>query len=106
MLNPKVIEVYGERNRDTLNKLVEIVGTDVAETFRIALYDRIPINGGMLPGLIFTTLNSNVTSIANSINDFVDDNTPRENERYVIVYNIEELKDISEEVEQLWLSSN
>ena len=101
MLNPKLIELYGEDSRDMLMKLISEMGEDNAsKAYVVSGITTRYICGVEMPGAIRTTSDSPV-DIGMGIVNFIDKYTSPEDEDWIPFYGKENLE---EGDLQLWLN--
>lgn len=102
MINPKLIELYGEGSRDMLTKLVDELGNSYASTCYVIVDDIMHIEGAIIPHSMVTTTTEKRWDIANKALSFIDKYTNPEEERAILIFDGEP----SEGDIQLWLNSN
>ena len=74
MINPKILEVFGEESKGMIMRLVGYLGEQVASKCYVVSNDCLSLRGVKMPQFFITT-NSDKRFVENRIIDFVDDNT-------------------------------
>lgn len=103
MLNPKLIELYGEESRQMLNSMIGTLGCELASLCYVVPDDFMLLNDVKIPHSMRVSDMSVRSEVIHKLFEFIDKFTNLEDERAIYVYCSELPKDGDI---RLWLCSN